>query len=143
MEKMCPLLRSKLDKGIELQRRYPKAVFIVSGGQGKDELISEGVAMAKYLYSQNIPEKVIIIESKSTNTYKNLLYSKEKIVSKEKHPSYITIVSNNFHILRATVISKKVNLNASVIGSHPAYYFYANAIIREFITNLLFLKKHI
>lgn len=54
-------------------------MFVPSGGQGSDEIISEGEAMKRYLLEQGIPEDQIMPETKSTNTLENMKFSKELI----------------------------------------------------------------
>lgn len=49
-EEVPPLLKSRLDKGIEYYQKNPTAKFVVSGGQGADEPVSEAFAMRKYLH---------------------------------------------------------------------------------------------
>ncbi|MGH2189631.1 YdcF family protein, partial [Enterococcus faecium] len=59
-EEVPPLLKSRLDKGIEYYEKNPTAKFVVSGGQGPDEPVAEAFAMKKYLLSQNIPAEAIL-----------------------------------------------------------------------------------
>lgn len=71
-EQVTPLLASRIDQGIEILKKNPKALLIMSGGQGKGEDIPEGEAMARYAINKGIDESKIIIEDKSTNTKENL-----------------------------------------------------------------------
>ncbi|WP_338086583.1 YdcF family protein [Mammaliicoccus vitulinus] len=140
-DQVPPLLKSRLNKGIELKNKFSQSKLIVSGGQGNDELISESEAMGNYLIDKGINESEIIFENQSTTTYENLLFSKEKVANEHTRNPHITIVSNNFHVLRAAFLSKKLGMKASVLGSHTAYYFYPNAFIREFIACIAMFKK--
>lgn len=47
-DKVTPLLASRIEKGIAICQKHPGSKFIMSGGQGPDELIAEGQAMANY-----------------------------------------------------------------------------------------------
>ena len=81
---LLQLLRGRVDKAIEfykaqLENTGKKAVFVPSGGQGGDEIISEGEAMKRYLLEQGIPEDQIMPETKPTNTLENMKFSKELI----------------------------------------------------------------
>lgn len=51
-EKVTPLLAARVDRGIALLRCNPKAVLIMSGGQGPGEKIPESEAMADYAIEQ-------------------------------------------------------------------------------------------
>ncbi len=77
------VLKYRLNKAVEYYKKNPDTIFIVSGGQGKDELISEAEAMEIYLSKRGIPIKNIIKEDKSTSTYENLKFS-DKIIKEKK-----------------------------------------------------------
>lgn len=144
-EKITPLLKSRLDKAIEIYNNKiienNDIKIIVSGGKGSDELVSEASAMGNYLLSQNIKNDAIILEDKSTNTYENILFSKNIIEMTNKSSNVNTIVvTNNFHVFRASVYSRRAKLKAQGIGSPTAFFFLPNALIREFIAILLLYK---
>lgn len=85
---VTPLLKGRLDAAIRWYEQGNKqARFIVSGGQGKNEVISEAASMKQYLLSQGIPEKVIIEENHSTNTRENLLFSNAIMEKEGKEPN--------------------------------------------------------
>lgn len=144
-DRVPPLLASRIDRGILFyneQKIRDKIIpkFIVSGGKGKDELISEAEAIKRYLVQKGIPESDIILEDKSTNTYENMKFSKQKMDSiKKKYKSIF--VTNNFHLLRAGIYAKKAGLKANGIGSKTAMYYLPNAFIREYIAILVMHKK--
>ncbi len=48
----------------------------MSGGQGKDEDLSEAEAMKDYAVKRGYDPDLILLEDKSTNTYQNMVYSK-------------------------------------------------------------------
>ncbi|MGL5089245.1 MAG: YdcF family protein, partial [Cetobacterium sp.] len=62
------VLKYRLDKAVEYYKKYPNTIFIVSGGQGKDEIVSESKAMKKYLIKNSVLNKNIIEENKSKTT---------------------------------------------------------------------------
>ncbi|MGX7417939.1 YdcF family protein [Carnobacterium gallinarum] len=141
-EDVPPLLKSRLDKGIEYYLKNPKAKLIVSGGQGPDEPVSEAFAMKKYLLSQNIPEQHILVEDRSTTTYENMLYSKKIIEQdwQEKTSPSIIFSTNNYHVLRGSLYAHKVHLKAEGVGAPTALYFLPTALIREYIALLVHHK---
>lgn len=136
-DKVPPLLASRINKAIEFYRKQeavsspPKIIF--SGGQGPDENISEAEAMQDYAVKSGIPLEHTIKEDRSTTTYQNMLYSKE-IMESLKGLEYNCIFStNNFHVFRAGLYAKIVGLNSQGIGSKTAFYYWPNAMIREYI----------
>lgn len=139
-EEVTPLLKSRLDKGLMYLKDNPKAKFVVSGGQGPDEPVSEAFAMAKYLRSQNIPDSQIIIEDKSTTTYENMKYSKIKIDNdwsdKTRKPN-VLFTTNNYHVLRSTTYADMAKLKAHGAGAPTSYYFLPSALLREYAAILV------
>lgn len=98
------VLQYRLDKAIEYLNENPDTMVIVSGGQGSNEPDTEANGMKKYLMEKGIAEKRILKEDASTNTYENLKFS-SRYVDLEKDS--IGVVSNDFHVFRATRIAKK------------------------------------
>lgn len=145
-EDVSPLLKSRIDKALEVyhvQKEKPK--FIVSGGQGADEPVSEAYAMKKYLISEKIPAKQIIMEDTSTTTFENMIFSKSKIledcVQNEKATEPVIIVStNNYHVFRSALFAKKAGMKADGIGAPTAFYFLPSALLREFIAVIYMYK---
>lgn len=140
-DRVPPLLESRLDEAVQQFKKYgEEALFITSGGQGNDELVSEAAAMKKYIIEKYgiLPNK-IIAEDKSTTTYENMLFSKKIIDGKFKQAKGI-FVTNNFHVLRASLYASKVGLKATGIASQTAFYYTPNAFVREFVA-LLEMKK--
>ena len=145
---LTPLLQARVDKAIDFgNKQYEiakkKIVYVPSGGKGKDEVISEALAIKNYLISKGIKEKQIIIEDKSTSTIENMKFSKDKI-DKEKANAKISFSTTNYHVFRSGVIANKQGLDCEGMGSKTKWYFYTNALIREFIANLVQeRKKHV
>jgi len=150
-DKVPPLLASRIDTGIKLFHRFHTAdhpvKVIFTGGQGADELLAEGEAMAQYAINKGMNKEDIIIENKAINTYENLLFSKrlieEDMLNKDCSGKYQTItVTNNFHVFRALLWARKVKLNSDGAGAKTKFYFWLNALIREFIGVIYMQKKY-
>jgi uncharacterized SAM-binding protein YcdF (DUF218 family) len=127
-----PLLASRLNRARKVfdkeNERGGNPRIIVSGGQGADEDVSEARAMADYLIGAGVPEDRVILEDKSRNTRQNLLYSKELM-----NGGRSVVVTNNFHVMRAALLARRVGLDAQVVGARTALYFVPSATIREFV----------
>ena len=71
-----PLLAGRIDKALELwNKQHQHGKFVVSGGQGADEVVSEAQAMRDYLLDKGVSAEAILMEDKSTTTWENLRYS--------------------------------------------------------------------
>lgn len=112
--------------------KNPDAVFIVSGGKGFQENISEAEAMEKYLIGLGVPEKKIIKEDKSHSTAENMAFSKD-ILDKMFGEEYsVAVVTNNFHIYRAAETAKRAGLkNAAHLHAGLRWYNLAPCYLRE------------
>lgn len=136
-DQVTPLLRGRIEKGIEVYRKNPGSKLIMSGGQGKDELIAEAHAMYRYALERGVPDTDLIIEDESKSTMENLRNS-IKIIDQEK-PS-VAIVSTNYHIFRAVLMANELGVRAKGFGKPTKKYFAINAFIREII-GYIYLKR--
>ena len=145
---LTPILQARVDKAIEFAREQKeksnkKIVFVPSGGKGKDEIIAEAEAMKNYLIENGISPEDIIVEDESKNTYQNLKFSKQKI-DEDNKDGKIIFSTTNYHVFRSGVIANEEGIDCEGMGSSTKWYFYTNALIREFIANLFYQrKKHV
>jgi uncharacterized SAM-binding protein YcdF (DUF218 family) len=132
-EHVSETLGKRLNKAAQYIDRYPGVKVIVSGGQGPGEDITEAEAMKRYLISAGIKQDDIIKEDKSTSTMENFRYSK-KIISdtlKEK-PVSITIVTSDYHMLRAKMLAKRNGLRAYGLSCGTPLSIRVNEYAREY-----------
>lgn len=126
-------LRGRLDKAIKyLYESKDDCYIVVSGGKGSDEKLSEAKAMGNYLVEHGVNKNKIILEDKSTNTYENFKYSKEKIEknsNKDIKNLNIKVVTTDFHSFRSFILAKvngygNVNFctSKSISKFVPVYY---------------------
>lgn len=107
-------LKRRLDLAIQVGTKYPNIIFVVCGGQGPDEWISEAKAMYHYLVASGIEEERIYQEDQSTSTYENLRFAIEKF---GLNFDSVGIVTNSFHLCRSVRMAKKLGLNAYGFGT--------------------------
>lgn len=135
------VLKYRLDKAVEYYKENPNTIFIVSGGQGKDELISEAEAMEIYLSKRDIPIKNIIKEDKSTSTYENLKFSDE-IIKQKGITGDIAVMSNSFHMYRVKMISEKLNFPLKTVYAETPAIVFPNYMLREYFALLNEYRKN-
>ncbi|NGY66098.1 YdcF family protein [Lentzea sp. NEAU-D13] len=135
-----PLLASRLDRALRLYRRDQAAgrspVIVVSGGRGADEDVSEAFAMRQYLLERDVPDADVVLEDQATTTEENLRYSKA-LLAERGHTGRVVAVTNNYHVFRTAVLSRKTGLRLQVIGAPTAWYFVPSAFLREFVALLV------
>lgn len=132
-DQVTPMLAKRLNKAIALHHLNPNARLIVSGGQGPDEPISEALAMKNYLIKCGVSSSSILMESQSSSTYENFLYSKSFINTSFENVPSILCVTSQFHILRALRFAQKLNIKIIGLGSSTPYHFLDKALLRDFL----------
>lgn len=150
-----PLLAGRIDKALELwKKQHQHGKFVVSGGQGADEIVSEAQAMRDYLLEKGVPAAAILMEDKSTTTWENLRYSLAVIradrtsaaaddapaggsVTSNDAPAdsefTTAVVTSDFHVFRCAEYAHNLGIKADGIGSHTKDWYWPTAFIREFI----------
>ena len=125
------VLKMRLDKAYDYLTDNPDTIVIVSGAQGNDEHVSEAQGMYDYLVERGIAPERIIKEDKSHNTSQNINYS-SAFLDREKDS--VGIVTNNFHIFRATHIARKSGYQQVCgIAAPSELLLQANNMLREFM----------
>ena len=129
VDKVTPLLASRINKAIKIHKKNKNSKIIMSGGKGSDEMISEALTMKNYALEQGIRNEDIILEDKSTSTEENIKFSKA-IIGENKNTA---IVTNYYHLLRALMLAKEEGLKCIGYGAKTKFYYTQTAYIRELI----------
>ena len=95
----------RLIEGIRIYRKYPGAKLLLSGGAVFDP-ISEAEIMARVAMEIGVPERDIILESKSKDTRDEALFIKP-IVGNE----LFVLVTTASHLPRSMALFKKLGMN--------------------------------
>lgn len=122
------ILRAKA--AAQYLKKYPDAVAIASGGQGRDENLSEAQCIFNILTESGIDESRIFIEDKSTNTDENIRFSK-KIIEENKLSENIAIATSDYHQYRASLICRKYGLTPCSVSAESAKHYKATYYTRE------------
>lgn len=139
--KVGKTLQSRLDKAVEYYKLNPNAKIIVSGGQGKDEIISEAVAMKRYLIENGVNENKIIKEDKATTTLENIKFSKDILKNRKDENAKALIVTNEFHLTRAMIIANILGVENEGLASQTSMKTRINYLIREYPTMIIDLIR--
>lgn len=134
---LFPLIRGRVDKALEFAEQQKKAggpepFFIPSGGQGVHEPLPEGQAIANYLIKRGIPENRIFPDNSSANTREN--FQNARKIADSLHPEANVLFStSNYHVFRSGIIARELGWEPDGIGCKTKWYFWPNALVREFI----------
>lgn len=124
------MLRQRIMAAYRFLEKNPSAMCIVSGGQGSDELISEAESMKRVLVEQGISEDRIIMEDRSTGTDENIRFSLDKM-NEYGIGGSVTIVTNDFHQLRAKLIADKYGLESYSVSARTSLWLLPTYWLRE------------
>lgn len=133
-----PLLAGRLTAALEAGHRSGGAESVpvlVSGAQGTDETLPEGVAMAGWLRQHNLPDDRIIVEDHARTTEQNLVLGAALLAQRGIAPPYL-IATSNYHVPRAALEARDLGIAAQAVGGRTAWYFLPSAYLREFIAVL-------
>ncbi len=144
---LYPLIRGRVDRAIafyqkQLEKTGKKAVFVPSGGQGPDEVMSEAAAMKRYLLENGIPEEQILLEDQSANTIENMSFSR-KLIEERTPDAKVVFSTTNYHVFRSGIISRQQQFEPDGMGSRTKWYFWPNAFIREVVGMVVYKWKSI
>lgn len=114
------------------EERVQYAVELFNRGFAKEVIFSSGYAyvykepllMKALAISQGIPSDAVILEGKASNTYENVEFTKEILNAKGWRK--IILVSSPYHMLRASLVFKRIAKDIRVVYSPiPNSLFYS------------------
>ena len=126
------MLQRRLDAAAAYLKEHPDVPVIVCGGQGKDEPETEAQCMYAYLVGHGISADRITKEETSSSTYENLMNARE-ILNKEELGTQITIVTDGYHQLRASLIASSLSLQADAVSAGTSWYLVPCYWVREWL----------
>lgn len=138
---LYPLIRGRVDRALSFADAQtaaggPDPVFVPSGGKGHDEPVSEGEAMSAYLAERGVSPERIRPETASRNTAENLRFSRD-LIEKEKPGAKAAFSTTNYHLFRTGILARKMGWNIDGMGIKTKWYFWPNALVREYIGMLV------
>lgn len=145
-------LQKRLDRAIEYAQENPDTVFVLSGGKGRDEPVSEARAMYEYMTYNGVDPRQLVLEERSVSTVENIAFSKLVIQAdrarRRPHvvwpagpgipdpvpdkPLEIGVLTSDFHVFRAKMIARKWGLeNVSGIAARSDPVLFIHYCVRE------------
>lgn len=118
-----PMLKDRLDRGIQLYKLKLAPKILLSGDNGQVEY-NEVAVMLSYALEQGIPEEDIFLDHAGFSTYESM-YRAKAIFNVKK----ALVVTQKYHEFRALYIGKRLGLD--VIGISANDTSYSGNIYRE------------
>ena len=131
-EQPSRLLRGRLDAAADYLLAHPKAVCVVTGGQGPDEVCTEASVMQRYLVEKGVEPERIYMEEQATSTFENVKFSKEIIENNQLNEN-IAMVTQEFHQYRAQQFAKKAGFtDVGAVTARTPWNLLPSYWIRDF-----------
>ena len=111
----------------------PDTIAVVSGGQGNDEPMTEGMAMFVELVDLGIDPERILVENRATSTRENILFALDLIEEQTgSRPKTLGVVSSEYHLFRASLIAKDCGVEfVGIPATTSRLPQYINHMMRE------------
>lgn len=107
-----PCLKARVEHAMLLYKEKYAGKLLMSGGNDKEDNVNEAETMKKMAIEMGVKDSDILLEKNATSTYENFTYSQKLF---EKHGiSSVIVVSEPFHMARASLIGKKIGMSFSV-----------------------------
>lgn len=128
-------LIKRVDAAYKFLLFNPESVAILSGGQGKDENISEAQCMQQFLYARGISKDRLILEDRSTSTDENIRFSLQIIETLDLDRN-VAIATSEYHQKRAANICEKYGLNGTPVSSKTKWTLLPTFLLRELFAEI-------
>lgn len=105
---------------------------VVSGGKDDDEAISEAQCMRDVLAAKGISSDRIFMEDRSVNTAQNLRFTMQ-LIRERGLCENITIVTDGYHQLRASIIAKRHGICSRSLSVRTSWWLLPTYWVREWL----------
>jgi uncharacterized SAM-binding protein YcdF (DUF218 family) len=103
-----PVLKARLDHGIDLWTRGMGRVLVLTGGRGNGDTTSEADVGRNYARKKGVPDTVILLENTGRTTRESMLGVAELLQKRGMNTAIL--VSDPFHMLRLSIIGRRFGL---------------------------------
>lgn len=135
-KKPNPILKFRIDKGIELYKKgFGKKIIVTGTKVGK---YFEAEVMKEYCVTQGIPVKDIIEERKAKNTIENALFSAK--IMKENNFKSAIVVSSRTHLKRAKFLFSRYSYNFEYTAANQNFIMYFMSLPVYLVEEVILLK---
>ena len=122
-------LKMRLEAALDYAKDHPDVRFVLTGGAGSGEDITEALCMKRFLLESGIAEERLLLEDQSTSTRENLEFSDRLYRLKGEKTG---LVSNDYHLRRATGLARFMGYRCCFgVPARSVAYMQPHAVLRE------------
>lgn len=118
--KPSPVFEGRIREAVDLYEEGQVDYLIFTGGKSEKAEFSEAEVGKGRAMEAGVPEEDILLEESSLETKENL--SESKKILKEKSITSFYLVSDRFHLKRATAMAKDMGIDAEGVPTEYSAY---------------------
>jgi uncharacterized SAM-binding protein YcdF (DUF218 family) len=104
-----PVLRARLDHGIELWKQGFATRMVLTGGTGDGDSTSEAAASRRYVVEHGVPDAALLLETQGRTTEESL--RGVAAIMETQGSKTVILVSDPFHMLRLSILARRMGLD--------------------------------
>ncbi len=136
-----PVLFARADTAAEWMQTHQAVTAVASGGQGKNETVSEAESILNRMKKQGIDASRVKLECTSRNTIENLKNSAALLPEPREK---IALVTDDYHLFRARLIAfRELGVRVSGLAVHSSRVTLPHYMVREFFSSMLWELKQL
>lgn len=108
--KPSPVLKARLDHGIDLWNGKMGKVLVFTGGQAAGDTTSEAAVGRSYARKRGVPDAAILLENKGRTTRESMLAVADTLGKRGMKTAIL--VSDPFHMLRLWIMGRRFGITA-------------------------------
>jgi uncharacterized SAM-binding protein YcdF (DUF218 family) len=113
-----PVLKARLDHGIELWEKKMAKLLILTGGRGYGDTTTEAAVGKAYARKHGVPDSAILLENKGRTTRESMLGVADILQSRRINSAIL--VSDPFHMLRLSIIGRRFGMTPYTSPTHTS-----------------------
>ncbi len=106
--KPSPVLKARLDHGIDLWKKKMGKVLVLTGGQAPGDTTSEAAVGRAYARKRGVPDSAILLEDKGRTSRESMLAVADTLGKRGIKTAIL--VSDPFHMLRLWIMGRRFGL---------------------------------
>ena len=114
---LCNMLEDRMKYGLELYNKNKSSKMLLSGDHGKNSY-DEVNAMKKFAEERGVNKENIFLDHAGFSTYESMYRARDIFKAKK-----ILIVTQEYHLMRAVYIARKLGIEAYGVASDPRDYY--------------------
>ena len=106
-----PVLKARLDHGIDLWKSAIAPLIVFTGGTGTGDTTSEAAVSGRYARRHGVPDSAIVLETEGRTTSESL--RAVATILRARGARTAILVSDPFHMLRLRVLAWRYGIDAT------------------------------